>query len=96
MRAMHCRLCRDELDLAQQFAYLVEAQTVDNPVMLAAIRRLPHAGGRPLRVCRGCQAGLEQRQVTARDVLTPAYQRSPLMAMALLAVGFGFLAARLG
>jgi hypothetical protein len=67
-RALCCQFCRVALDPAQEFAYHVEAQTVGNPTMLAAIRRLPYANGRPLRVCRECQFGIEQQRYEVRDV----------------------------
>ena len=89
--AMPCRFCRREMDLAQQFAYLVEVQTQTNPVMLAAIRKLPHCGGVPLRVCRGCQAGIEQKRFVVRDV-NARYRRSgQLLMLAAFAVGIGLV-----
>ena len=60
---MNCHFCGDRLELVQQFAYLVETQTVDNPAMLAAIRRLPHDHGRPLASCRACTADAPRREI---------------------------------
>ena len=92
---MHCRFCRREMDLAQQFAYLVEAQTQSDPVMMAAIRRLPHCGGVPLRVCKGCQAGIEQKRLVVRDV-NAGYRRSgQLLLLAAFAVGLGLVTAQM-
>jgi hypothetical protein len=96
MRAtLHCRFCGDELDLAQQFAYLVEVQTVSNPVMLRAIRRLPHAGGAPLKCCKACQAGIEQRRFEVRDVNAGVRHASrrggQLLLLTAFAVGVGLL-----
>ena len=96
---MHCRFCRGELDLAQQFTYLVEVQTVRDAVMMAAIRRLPHCDGVPLRVCRACQAGIEQNRFVVRDTNTAARRAGrrggQLLLLAAL-VGFGFVTARFG
>jgi hypothetical protein len=95
---MPCQFCRGELDLAQQFRYLVEAQTVDDPVMMAAIRRLPHAHGRPLRCCRGCQTAIERKAIVGRFV--PARARATglhgrqYLVLTALAVGVGVLTAR--
>ncbi|HEX4609205.1 MAG TPA: hypothetical protein VH092_13465 [Urbifossiella sp.] len=55
MPACRCQFCATPLEPVQEFRYLVETATADDPVHLARIRGLPHAGGRPLRVCKGCQ-----------------------------------------
>lgn len=98
MKTLACQFCRTELDLAQQFRFLVEAQTVDNPVMLAAIRRLPHAHGRPLRCCRGCQSAIERKAVAVRDVNARAravgLRGGQFLVLSVLAVGVGVLTAR--
>jgi hypothetical protein len=92
---MHCRFCRREMDLAQQFAYLVEVQTQSDPVMMAAIRRLPHSGGVPLRVCKGCQAGIEQRRFVVRDVNAGYRRGGQLLLLAAFAVGLGLVTAQM-
>ncbi len=93
---MPCRFCRREMDLAQQFAYLVEVQTQSNPTMLAAIRRLPHHNGVPLRVCKSCQAGIEQRRFEVRDV-NARYRRSgQLLVLAACVVGLGLVTVQMG
>jgi hypothetical protein len=93
--AMPCRFCRREMDLAQQFTYLVEVQTQSNPVMMAAIRKLPHCNGVPLRACRDCQAGIEQRRFEVRDV-NVGYRRSgQLLMLAAFAVGIGLATAQM-
>ena len=98
MKTMPCQFCRHELDLAQQFRYLVEAQTVDNPVMMAAIRRLPHTHGRPLRCCRGCQTVIERKAVAGRHVnarvRTAGLRGGQYLVLTVLAVGVGVLTAR--
>jgi hypothetical protein len=94
---IRCRFCGDELDLGQQFAYLVELQTVSNPVMLKAIRRLPHAGGVPLRCCKGCQAGIEQKKFVVLDLNAGtrkvARRGGQLLVLTAFAVGLGLLTA---
>ncbi len=54
-----CAFCRGALEPAQQLRFLVETDNLDNPPYLARIRALPHANGRPLPVCKSCQARLE-------------------------------------
>jgi hypothetical protein len=71
-RTLPCRFCRTPLDAAQAFAYHVETATLDNPPMLAVIRRLPHKGGTPLRCCRRCQADIEQARAEVRDTSATA------------------------
>jgi len=57
-----CQFCARTLEPAQEFRYLVETETLDDPTHLARIRRLPAAAdGRPLRVCAGCQAAIAAR-----------------------------------
>ena len=56
MPACPCQFCAAPLEPVQEFRYLVETATaVDAPGHLDHIRALPHAAGRPLRVCKGCQ-----------------------------------------
>jgi hypothetical protein len=99
-KTMCCQFCRAEMDLAQQFRYLVETQTVNNPVMLAAIRSLPHAGGRPLRVCKPCQTDIESERVTVHDLNARARRMaargSQVLLLAVAVVGLGILTARFG
>ncbi|MFO0848576.1 MAG: hypothetical protein U0871_08475 [Gemmataceae bacterium] len=99
-RTLPCRFCRTPLDLAQAFAYHVEVATRDNPVMLAAIRRLPHRHGAPLRCCRRCQADIEHVRAELRD--TSATSRrvgragGQLIFAAVFALGAGVMTARVG
>ena len=98
-QSINCQSCRAELDVAQQFAFLVEAQTVDAPVMLSAIRRLPHAAGRPLRVCRGCQAGIERARsavVHGAHPRRPAPKGRQALLTAVAVVGLCAVTAKLG
>ena len=60
---MNCHFCDRVLSLAKHFAYLVESQTIDNPAMLAAIRRMPHDRGRPLPACGQCDTAVPVRAV---------------------------------
>jgi hypothetical protein len=93
--AMPCRFCRREMDLAQQFAYLVEVQTQTDPVMLAAIRRLPHCEGVPLRVCRDCQGAIEQKRFVVRDVNAKYRRSGQLLMLAACMVGLGLVTAQM-
>jgi hypothetical protein len=43
----------------QELRFLVESANLDNPAYLASIRRLPAANGRPVGVCKACQARIE-------------------------------------
>lgn len=100
-RTLPCRFCRTSLDLAQAFTYLVEVETRDNPTMLAAIRRLPHRHGVPLRCCRQCQSVIERTRAELRD--TSAASRrvgraggGQLIFAAVFALGAGVMTARVG
>lgn len=55
-----CSCCTGQLEPAQQLRFLVETDTLDNPAYLARIRALPSRNGRPLPVCKACQAKLEE------------------------------------
>src|SRR5262245_50419253 len=94
--SMHCQLCGREIDLAQRFTYLVEVETQTDPTMMAAIRRLPHRGGVPLRVCRGCQVGIERTRIVARDLRPVRRNSGQALLMAALTIGIGVMAVRLG
>jgi hypothetical protein len=55
--AYPCQFCTAPLEPVQEFRYLVETATAaESPGHLDYIRALPHAAGRPLRVCKGCHA----------------------------------------
>ena len=54
-----CACCDGQLEPAQQFRFLVETATLDNPEHLARIRVLPAVNGKPIPVCRACQTRIE-------------------------------------
>ncbi len=54
-----CVRCKGPLEPVQHLRFLVETDTLDDPAHLARIRTLPSAGGKPLPVCKACQARLE-------------------------------------
>lgn len=54
-----CWCCKGPLEPAQQLRFLVETDTLDDPAYLAQIRALPALNGRPIPVCKACQARLE-------------------------------------
>lgn len=54
-----CACCDGTLEPAQQLRFLVETDTLDNPVHLARIRMLPVVNGKPLPVCKACQTRIE-------------------------------------
>lgn len=55
-RTCRCQFCRAPLDLPQTFRFLVESEAAADPTGWAPVRELPARGGKPMRVCRGCQA----------------------------------------
>ena len=79
-----CACCDNPLELVQQLRFLVETENLDNPAYLARIRVLPDRNGKPVPVCKACQARIES---TATKPQRP--QPKPL-APTLLGV-FGFL-----
>lgn len=54
-----CRCCKGQLEPAQQLRFLVETDTLNDPAYLAQIRVLPAINGKPVPVCKACQAKLE-------------------------------------
>jgi len=54
-----CACCDGALEPVQQLRFLVETDTLDNPVHLARIRTLPVVNGKPLPVCKACQTRIE-------------------------------------
>jgi hypothetical protein len=95
--ACRCQFCAAPLEPVQEFRYLVETATAaEDPAYLTNIRALPAAGGRPLRVCKGCQGEIRvhpgrflhalERAVFRREV------RSGMLAAAgLLSLGWFFV-----
>jgi hypothetical protein len=80
-RPCPCASCHAPLEPAQELRFLVETANLDNPVYLNFIRRLPAARGKPVPVCKACQARIEaSRPRTAPDP-------SPVRVGVLAAVG---------
>ena len=61
-----CACCEGPLEPAQQLRFLVETDTLDDPSYLSRIRALPAVNGRPLPVCKACQAELEATSEAGR------------------------------
>ena len=81
-----CSSCQGPLEPAQQLRFLVETDNLDNPAYLARIRTLPSVNGRPVPVCKACQAKLEAnppRPTGAR----PAVANTWLGALGVVSVG---------
>jgi hypothetical protein len=83
------------LEPAQEFRFLVETETLDNPTHLNRIRRLPATtDGRPLRVCSSCQSRIETDQARFRADLELARSRrvraGVLAAVGVLSAGWFF------
>ncbi len=79
-----CWCCKGRLEPAQQLRYLVETDTLDDPARLALIRTLPAINGRPVPVCKSCQARLERAPL--RPVAKPKLP-GLLGALGVLSVG---------
>ena len=96
-RPLGCQFCRTPLDPPQEFAFHVQALTAADPHPLAGGRRLPHAGGRPLRCCRGCQGLIETGRCEVRDVHAAARTAGlRLMVSAAVLMGTGAMTVKLG
>ena len=88
MTACHCQFCAGTLEPAQEFRFLVESETLDDPVHLNRIRQLPAtAGGKPLRVCKSCQAAMARYPEQFRSAVDKAYARQQFRAGMFAAVG---------
>lgn len=88
MTVCSCQFCAGKLEPAQEFRFLVETETLDNPVHLDRIRHLPAtADGRPLRVCKACQAAMEAHPVRFRLAVERKHFRRQLRSGVLTAVG---------
>ncbi|MDB5313376.1 MAG: hypothetical protein JWO38_7578 [Gemmataceae bacterium] len=87
MTACYCQFCAGKLEPAQEFRFLVETETLDDPVHLNRIRQLPATtGGRPLRVCKSCQKTMERHPVQfRRAVLEREHVRQQFRAAGVLA-----------
>jgi hypothetical protein len=95
-RSLECQLCYRELEPVQAFRFLVETETLATPAYLEQIRYLPSVHGRPLCVCKKCQARLEARPRVARRVAArvPADRRqfrsAVMTALGFLTIGWVF------
>jgi hypothetical protein len=87
--ACRCQFCHDRLEPAQELRFLVEIQNLDNPAYLEHIRRLPAVNGKPLRVCKPCQAKVEAHpnRLRAVSAARPPLPSGLLAACGLLSVG---------
>jgi hypothetical protein len=65
---------------------------VDAPAHLDRIRALPHAAGRPLRVCKGCQGGIRVHPERFRRALRQSDVQSRILAAGLVSFGWFVLA----
>lgn len=90
-RPLGCQFCRTPLDPARQFAFHVQALTAADPHPLTGDHSLPHAGGQPLRCCRGC----ETRIVSGRGE-SPHAAGVRLLVSAAVLMGTGAMTVRLG
>jgi hypothetical protein len=91
--ACPCRFCAGPLEPVQEFRFLVETATLDEPAHLSRIRALPSAAGRPLAVCKGCQGRIAThparfRAALARDAARHEVRAGVLTAVGLLSVGW--------
>src|SRR4051812_36207876 len=84
---LECQLCYRELDPAQALRFLVETENLTSPAYLDHIRHLPSVRGRPLCVCKHCQAKLEARPRVQRKAPTPA-GRPQFRSAVLTMIGF--------
>jgi hypothetical protein len=93
--ACYCQFCSGTLDPAQEFRFLVETDTLDDPTHLNRIRSLPATGdGRPLRVCKACQGEIEAHPVRFRIAVERAQVQRQIRTGVMAAVGIlsvGFL-----
>lgn len=91
-----CACCKGTLEPAQQLRFLVETDTLDNPAYLARIRVLPALNGKPLPVCKACQAQLEARFAARKPQPKPLTVKllAPLGVLSLGLLLSGFFAPR--
>ncbi len=88
MPVCRCQFCAAPLEPVQEFRYLVETATaVEAPGSLARIRAMPHANGRPLRVCKACQGAIAVHPGRYLHALERAVIRRELRSGVLAAAG---------
>ena len=95
MTACRCEFCSEKLEPAQELRFLVETETLDDPVHLNRIRMLPaRFNGHPLRVCNSCQDRLESQpwllHQDERGHQRRKIQRRMLVALGALSLGWFF------
>jgi hypothetical protein len=96
-RPLACQFCPTPLDPAQQFAYHVQTLTAGDRHPLVGGRRLPHAAGKPLRCCRGCEGLIASGRYEVRDTSAAARVAGMRMLVsAAVLAGTGTLTLRLG
>ena len=84
-----CVSCSAPLEPVQELRFLVESANLDDPATLARIRTLPSVRGRPVPVCKACQARIEG--TPRRPVARPHPLRTGVIAaVGLLSVGWLF------
>lgn len=94
MSACRCQFCARALEPAQELRFLVETDTLDNPIHLDRIRRLPATtDGKPLRVCKSCQTRMEQnphrfRAAVEQDRVWRQARTGMLAAVGVLSLGW--------
>jgi hypothetical protein len=82
-----CACCKGQLEPAQQLRFLVETDNLDNPGYLNRIRMLPSMNGKPLPVCKACQAQLEAQFAAAKARPKVVVPLSLIGALGALSVG---------
>ena len=88
MTACYCQFCAGKLEPAQEFRFLVETETLGDPTHLNRIRQLPATvGGRPLRVCKSCQAAIERHPIRFRAAVEQEHARKQIRTGLFAAVG---------
>jgi hypothetical protein len=84
-----CACCSGPLEPVQELRFLVESANLDDPAYLARIRTLPSVRGRPVPVCKACQARIES--APPRPIAKPNPLRTGVLAaVGLLSVGWLF------
>ena len=80
-----CVCCDNPLEPVQQLRFLVETDNLDNPSYLNRIRALPSVNGKPVPVCKVCQAQLESHPTALKP--RPKAPLSLLGALGALSIG---------
>jgi hypothetical protein len=83
-----CACCSEPLEPAQELRFLVECDNLGDPAYLAHIRRLPSVNGRPVPVCKACQARIESSPRPVPRARPGAVRTGVLAAVGLFSVGW--------